>query len=43
MREPIYQIDENEIKYVIEDDLLPLRTQIEKYLTETNWVEWENK
>ena len=38
-----YQIDENEIKYVIEDDLLPLRNQIEKYLTETNWVEWEKK
>ncbi len=38
-----YQIDENEVKYVIEDDLCPLREQIEKYLTQTNWDEWENK
>ena len=38
-----YQIDENEVKYVIEDDLCPLRKQIEKYLTRTNWDEWENK
>ncbi len=32
-----YQIDENEVRYVIEDDLKPLREQIEKYLTETDW------
>jgi uncharacterized protein with HEPN domain len=38
-----YQINETEIKYVIEDDLVPLREQIEKYLTETNWAEWEQK
>ncbi len=38
-----YQIDENEIRYVIEDDLRPLREQIEKYLTETNWEQWEQK
>ena len=38
-----YQIDENEIRYVIEDDLRPLREQIEKYLTETNWEKWEQK
>ena len=38
-----YQISETEIKYVIEDDLVPLREQIEKYLTETNWAEWEQK
>ena len=36
-----YQIDENEIRYVIEDNLQPLREQIIKYLTETNWEEWE--
>ncbi len=36
-----YQIDENEIKYVIEDDLKPLRAQIERYLTETDWEKWE--
>jgi len=28
---------------VIEDDLRPLREQIEKYLTETNWEQWEQK
>ena len=38
-----YQIDETEIKYVIEDDLRPLREQLEKYLTETNWEQWEHK
>ena len=36
-----YQIDENEIRYVIEDNLHPLREQIVKYLSETNWEEWE--
>lgn len=36
-----YQIDENEIRYVIEDNLRPLREQIVKYLFETNWEEWE--
>ena len=38
-----YQIDKDEVKYAIEDDLLPLREQIEKYLTQTDWNEWENK
>lgn len=38
-----YMIDENEVKYVIEDDLRPLRNQIEKYLTETDWEQWEKK
>ena len=38
-----YQIDENEIRFVIEDDLQPLREQIEKYLTETDWEQWELK
>ena len=36
-----YQIDENEIRYVIEDNLQPLREQIVKLLSETNWEEWE--
>ena len=36
-----YQIDEAEVKYVIEDDLLPLRDQINEYLTETVWEQWE--
>ena len=38
-----YIIEENEVKYVIEDDLRPLRNQIEKYLTETDWEQWEKK
>ena len=38
-----YMIDENEVKYVIEDDLRPLRNQIEKYIKETDWEQWENK
>ena len=36
-----YQIDENEVRYVIEDDLPPLLSQITRYLSETNWDEWE--
>ena len=38
-----YMIDENEVKYVIEDDLCPLRDQIGKYLAETDWEQWEKK
>jgi uncharacterized protein with HEPN domain len=38
-----YMIDENEVKYVIEDDLRPLREQIAKYIKETDWEQWENK
>ena len=38
-----YQVDSTIIWSVIQNDLKPLRTQIEKYLTETNWVEWENR
>jgi len=36
-----YIIDENEIRFVIEDDLRPLRDQIVKYILETNWKQWE--
>ena len=38
-----YQIDENEVRYVIEDDLPPLLQQITRYLSETNWDEWEKE
>ena len=38
-----YRIDENEVKYVIEDDLLPLREQITHYISNTEWDEWEQK
>lgn len=36
-----YQIEESEVKYVIEDDLRPLHEQITQYLADTNWKEWE--
>ncbi len=36
-----YQIDENAVVYVIEDNLSPLREQVSRYLSETNWEEWE--
>lgn len=36
-----FQIDEDSVIYVIEDDLPPLRRQIVKYLNEVNWDEWE--
>ena len=36
-----YQIEESEVRYVIEDDLRPLYEQITRYLTETDWEEWE--
>ena len=35
-----FQIDENAVFYVIQDDLPPLREQVNRYLTETNWEEW---
>ena len=38
-----YQIDESEVRYVIEDDLPPLYEQIKHYLAETDWTQWENK
>ena len=37
-----YQIKEEEVKYVVEDNLKPLREQIAKYISETDWDEWEN-
>ena len=36
-----FQIDEDAVVYVIEDNLRPLREQVSRYLTETNWEEWE--
>lgn len=36
-----FQIDEDAVFYVIEDDLPPLREHIARYLTDTNWNEWE--
>ncbi len=37
-----YRIDEREVWYVIEDNLAPLLAQVNHYLAETNWEEWEN-
>lgn len=37
-----YLIDEDSVFYVIEKDLRPLREQIAKYISETDWDEWEN-
>jgi uncharacterized protein with HEPN domain len=36
-----FQIDEEAVIYVIEDNLHPLREQVARYLAETNWEEWE--
>ncbi len=38
-----YRIKEDEIRYVIEDNLTPLREQIARYIAETNWDEWEKQ
>ncbi|MBR5984027.1 MAG: DUF86 domain-containing protein [Bacteroidales bacterium] len=36
-----YQIKEKEVWQVIKDDLQPLREQTSRYISETNWDEWE--
>ena len=36
-----YKIRLNEVWKVIQEDLQPLREQVLRYLTETNWDEWE--
>ena len=36
-----YQIEHKEVWKVIQEDLHPLREQITRYLSETNWEEWE--
>ena len=36
-----FQIDEDAVFYVIEDDLPPLRDQVARYLAEVDWEEWE--
>ena len=38
-----YQVDSQIVWAVIQNDLIPLREQIQKYLTETDWDEWEKK
>ena len=36
-----YQVDPDVVWSVIQDDLLPLRDQVTRYITETDWEEWE--
>ena len=36
-----YQVDSHIVWAVIQNDLQPLREQIVKYLTDTNWEQWE--
>lgn len=37
-----YNIKEEEVRYVIEDNLIPLLEQVNHYLAETDWEEWES-
>ena len=36
-----YKIRLNEVWKVIQEDLQPLREQVTRYITDTNWEEWE--
>ena len=36
-----YQVDPEVVWYVLQDDLIPLREQVTRYITETDWEEWE--
>lgn len=36
-----YQVNPTDVWYVIRNDLLPLKEQVEKILAETDWDEWE--
>ena len=36
-----YQVDPEVVWFVLQDDLLPLREQVTRYIVETNWEEWE--
>jgi len=38
-----YQINDDAVVYVIEDNLSPLREQVSRYISETNWEEWNQK
>lgn len=37
-----YRIQEHEVWNVIEQDLRPLRDQVQSYIDTTNWEEWEH-
>ena len=36
-----YQVDQDVIWSVIQDDLVPLRDQVTRYVAETDWEKWE--
>ena len=36
-----YQVDPEVVWSVLQNDLLPLRDQVTRYIAETNWEEWE--
>lgn len=36
-----YQVDPDVVWSVLQDDLLPLREQVTRYLAETDWEKWE--
>lgn len=36
-----YQVDPDVVWSVIQDDLVPLRDQVTRYIKETDWEEWE--
>lgn len=36
-----YQVDPDVVWSVIQDDLVPLREQVTRYIAETDWEEWE--
>ena len=38
-----YQVDPDIVWSVIQNDLEPLREQVNRYLTDTDWEEWEKK
>ena len=38
-----YQIEKDEIRFVIDDDLPPLAEQVNLYLSETDWEKWEKE
>ena len=38
-----YQVNPTDVWYVIQNDLQPLKEQVEKILTDTNWGEWEKQ
>ncbi len=38
-----YQVDSSIVWAVVQHDLKPLRTQIDKLLSDIHWEEWENR